>query len=282
MHICLYDEIFRIISEVLDSEGTEGYAIGGYVRDRLLERESGGKDIDILIVGDGIEIAKKVAKKSGRNKKVVVYKTYGTAMFRHNEIEIEFVGARKESYSSESRKPQVEAGSLTDDQNRRDFTINALAVGLNKGNYGMLIDPFNGMEDLRNGIIRTPMEPDRTFSDDPLRMMRAIRFAAQLDFRIDPVTFKSIGRNCERIGIVSAERISTELNKIMQSDKASYGFMLLEKSGLLKLILPELYDLKGVETVEGKGHKDNFLHTLEVLENLSKKSNNLWLRWAAV
>jgi poly(A) polymerase len=282
MQICLYENIFKIISEVLDAEGTRGYVIGGYVRDKLLNRLSEGKDIDILVVGDGVDIARKVARKSGRNRKVTVFKTYGTAMFKHDDIEIEFVGARKESYSIDSRKPSVEAGTLEDDQNRRDFTINALAISLNKETYGALVDPFNGIDDLKQGIIRTPLEPDQTFSDDPLRMMRAIRFASQLNFTIEPVTLEAIGRNSERIKIVSAERISTELNKIVLSNKPSIGFILLERTGLLKIILPELDDLKGVETVDGKGHKDNFLHTLKVLDNLSVGSDNLWLRWAAI
>lgn len=282
MHILLDDPVFSIISRVLDSEGTRGYAIGGYIRDKLLDISSAGKDIDILVIGDGIDIAGKVAAACGRNRKVTVFKNYGTAMFRHNNIEIEFVGARKESYRSDSRKPIVEAGTLEDDQNRRDFTINALAVSLNSITYGELIDPFNGLEDLRNGIIRTPLEPGTTFSDDPLRMLRAIRFASQLDFKIESGTLKSIGENRERIQIVSAERVSTELNKIILSRKPSYGFKLLEKTGLLRIVLPELEDLKGVEMVEGKGHKDNFYHTLKVLDNLSEKSDDLWLRWSAL
>jgi len=282
MHICLDDKIFSIISRVLDSEGTRGYAIGGYIRDKLLAISSAGKDIDILVIGDGIDIARKVAVECGRNRKVTVFKTYGTAMFRHDDTEIEFVGARKESYKSDSRKPTVEAGTLEDDQNRRDFTINAMAVSLNSNTYGELIDPFNGLEDLRNGIIRTPLEPGTTFSDDPLRMLRAVRFAAQLDFKIESGTLNSIRKNRERIQIVSAERVSTELNKIILSHKPSYGFKLLEKTGLLKIILPELEDLKGVEMVEGKGHKDNFYHTLKVLDNLRVKSDDLWLRWAAL
>ena len=282
MHIDLDDQIFSIITTVLDSEGTRGYAIGGYIRDKLLGISTAGKDIDILVVGNGIDIARKVAKASGRNRKVTVFKTYGTAMFRHGDIEIEFVGARKESYNRDSRKPFVEEGTLEDDQNRRDFTINALAVSLNSNTYGELIDPFNGLKDLSKGIIRTPLEPGTTFSDDPLRMLRAIRFAAQLDFTIESLTLDSIKTNRERISIVSAERISTELNKIIQSSKPSYGFRLLEKTGLLKLILPELDDLKGVEMVEGKGHKDNFYHTLKVLDNLCLKSDDLWLRWAAI
>ena len=282
MQICLYENIFKVISEVLDTEGTRGYVIGGYVRDKLLNRLSGGKDIDILVVGDGVDIARKVARKTGRNRKVTVFKTYGTAMFKHEDIEIEFVGARKESYNIDSRKPSVEAGTLEDDQNRRDFTINALAISLNKETYGALVDPFNGIDDLKHRIIRTPLKPDQTFSDDPLRMMRAIRFASQLNFTIEPLTLDAISSNCERIRIVSAERISTELNKIVLSEKPSIGFRLLEETGLLKIILPELNDLKGVETVDGKGHKDNFLHTLKVLDNLSSESDNLWLRWAAI
>ena len=282
MHICLYNNIFDLISEVLETEKMRGFVIGGYVRDQLLKRESGGKDIDILVIGDGISIARKVAKLAGKNRKVTVFKTYGTAMFRHDDIEIEFVGARKESYKSDSRKPSVSIGTLEDDQNRRDFTINTLAVSLNKETYGELIDPFSGIDDLNNRIIRTPLDPQRTFSDDPLRMIRAIRFAAQLGFTIEPVTLESIAENCERIKIVSAERISTELNKIVLSSKPSVGFKLLEKTGLLRVIFPELDDMKGVKVVEGKGHKDNFMHTLKVLDNLSKKSDNLWLRWSAL
>ncbi len=282
MNIPLNNHIFKVISSVLDAEGTRGYAIGGYIRDKLLGRTTRSKDIDILVVGDGITIAEKVAKETGSRQKVTVFKTYGTAMFRYRNIEIEFVGARKESYSSDSRKPFVEAGTLEDDQNRRDFTINALAVSLNSETYGELTDPFNGLKDLRDGIIKTPLEPGNTFSDDPLRMLRAVRFAAQLGFTIEAGTLKSITINRERINIVSAERISTELNKIILSDKPSYGFKLLEKTGLLKIILPELDDLKGVEMVEGKGHKDNFYHTLKVLDNLCIKSEDLWLRWAAL
>lgn len=282
MRICLYNNIFDLISEVLDTEKIRGYVIGGYVRDQILKRESGGKDIDILVIGDGISIARKVAKLSGKNRKVTVFKTYGTAMFRHDDIEIEFVGARKESYTSDSRKPSVSVGTLEDDQNRRDFTINALAVSLNRETYGELTDPFNGIDDLNNKIIRTPLDPHRTFSDDPLRMIRAIRFAAQLGFTIEPVTLESISQNSDRIKIVSAERISTELNKIVLSSKPSVGFKLLEKTKLLKAIFPELDDMKGVKIVEGKGHKDNFMHTLKVLDNLSKKSDNLWLRWSAL
>lgn len=282
MHICLYDEIFKLISEVLESEGTRGFVIGGYVRDRLLERDTTGKDIDILVVGDGVDVARKTARRCGRNKKVTVFRNFGTAMFRYGDIELEFVGARKESYTPDSRKPEVEPGTLEDDQNRRDFTINALAVGLNSDNFGQLIDPFNGLEDLKNGIIRTPLEPGTTFSDDPLRMLRAVRFSNQLGFTIEPSTLKAITQNRERIRIISAERISTELGKIMACSVPSSGFRLLEKTGLLAIILPELSDLKGVEMVEGKGHKDNFLHTLKVLDNLCQVSSNIWLRWAAL
>jgi poly(A) polymerase len=282
MHICLYDKIFDLISEVLDNDGTRGFVIGGYVRDKLLGRDTAGKDIDILVIGDGISIAEKVAKLSGRNRKVTVFKTFGTAMFRHGDVEIEFVGARKESYSPDSRKPSVSSGTLEDDQNRRDFTINALAISLNKDTRGTLLDPFNGIEDLKNGIIRTPLDPEMTFSDDPLRMIRAIRFATQLGFTIEPATLDSIGKNCNRIDIVSAERITTELNKIILSKKPSIGFKLLDQTGLLKIIFPEFSDLKGVQIMEGKGHKDNFRHTLKVLDNLSVRTDNLWLRWAAI
>lgn len=282
MQICLYDTIFELITEVLDGEGTSGYVIGGYVRDRLMDRKTEGKDIDILVIGDGISIARKVAKLSGKNTKVTVFKTYGTAMFMHEGKQIEFVGARKESYSRESRKPSVSIGTLEDDQNRRDFTINAIAISLNSKTLGTLVDPFNGIKDIGDKIIKTPLDADKTFSDDPLRMIRAVRFASQLGFTIDDHTLEYITRNRDRIGIVSVERISTELNKIIESHKPSTGFKLLEKTGLLKLIFPELDDMKGVEIVDEKGHKDNFKHTLKVLDNLSKKSDNLWLRWAAV
>jgi poly(A) polymerase len=282
MNICLYDKIFETLSEVVTAQKTEAYVIGGYVRDCLLKREHPGKDIDIVVIGSGIEIARKVAKKISPSVKVTVFKNFGTAMFRYNEYEIEFVGARKESYDRNSRKPVVENGTLADDQKRRDFTINALAISLNGDTYGEFLDPFNGINDLKNKLIRTPLDPDKTFSDDPLRMMRAIRFATQLNFIIDEKTFDSIAKNVERIKIVSAERIVTELNKIIICDHPSRGFLLLEKSGLLSQIFPELNNMKGVEKKEGKAHKDNFHHSLKVLDNISKHTDDLWLRWAAL
>jgi poly(A) polymerase len=282
MIICLYDKIFETLSEVVTAEGTEAYVIGGFVRDCLLEREYSGKDIDIVVIGSGIEIAKKVAKRVEPSSRVTVFRNFGTAMFRYKDYEIEFVGARKESYNRNSRKPVVENGTLEEDQDRRDFTINALAISLNAETFGNLIDPFNGLDDLKKKIIRTPLEPDRTFSDDPLRMMRAIRFATQLNFKIEERTFDSIKLNAERINIVSAERIVTELNKIIMCERPSEGFILLERSGLLSIIFPELDNLKGVENKDGKAHKDNFHHSVKVLDNISRKSDNLWLRWAAL
>jgi tRNA nucleotidyltransferase/poly(A) polymerase len=271
-----------VLSEVVSAENAEAWVIGGYVRDCLLKRDHPDKDIDIVIVGNGIEIARKAAKKLGHNIKVAVYKNFGTAMFRFNDYDIEFVGARKESYNRTSRKPLVTKGTLDDDQKRRDFTINALAVSINKESFGNFSDPFNGMDDLKNKIIRTPLDPDITFSDDPLRMMRAIRFAIQLKFSIEESTFRSIAANASRMEIVSQERIIAELNKIIMSDHPSRGFILLEKSGLLKFIFPELDNLKGVEEKNGKAHKDNFLHSVRVLDNISRKSDNIWLRWAAL
>jgi poly(A) polymerase len=282
MNICLNDKIFEIISEVVTEENISGYVIGGWVRDCLLKREHADKDIDIVVLGSGIEIAKKTARKIHPKIKVTVFKNFGTAMFRSGDFEVEFVGARKESYDRESRKPTVENGTLEDDQRRRDFTINALAISVNRGTYGQFLDPFGGLDDLKNKIVRTPLEPDKTFSDDPLRMMRAIRFATQLNFHIEERTFKSIKENAERIKIVSPERIVTELNKIIMTSHPSRGFILLEKSGLLGIIFPELDNLKGVENKEGKGHKDNFLHTIKVLDNISVYTDNLWLRWAAI
>jgi poly(A) polymerase len=276
------DRIFEIVALVADRENVETYVIGGFVRDHIMGRLHPEKDIDIVVIGDGPAMARAVAREISRSIKVTVFRTFGTAMFRYQNRDIEFVGARKESYSEDSRKPSVLPGTLADDQNRRDFTINALAISLNRDNPGEVLDPFGGFDDIRNGIIRTPLDPDTTFSDDPLRMMRAVRFAAQLDFRIDDSTLDSIARNAERIKIVSGERITTELNKIMATAKPSTGFLLLEKSGLLELILPEIAILKGVEDKEGKGHKDNFHHTLKVLDNLAAKSDDLWLRWAAL
>ena len=267
-------------SEAADEFGLEAYVIGGYVRDIFLRRPS--KDIDIVAVGSGIELAKAVARKMGRNAHLSVFKNFGTAQVKLGDIELEFVGARKESYTRDSRKPIVEDGTLEDDQNRRDFTINALALCLNASRYGELVDPFDGLGDMDRLTIRTPLDPDITFSDDPLRMMRAVRFATQLGFDIDPVTFEAIERNKERIDIISRERIIDELNKIILSPRPSVGFVLLDACGLLPIIFPELHALKGVETKEGIGHKDNFSHTLMVLDNLSRNTDNLWLRWSAL
>jgi putative nucleotidyltransferase with HDIG domain len=273
-------KIFQLIGETAEGLGYPAYVVGGYVRDRLLARPS--KDIDIVCVGDGINLAQNVAAQLRPVPRIAVYKRFGTAMIKYKNMEIEFVGARKESYRHDSRKPTVEEGTLEDDQNRRDFTINALAVSLNESDYGYIIDPFEGLQHLEQKLIKTPLEPDKTFSDDPLRMLRAIRFSTQLDFRIDPETFKAIGRNKSRINIVSKERIITELNKIILSNKPSVGFRLLFDSGLLHIIFPEMVALQGVEVRSGRGHKDNFYHTLQVLDNISKNTNNLWLRWSAI
>jgi poly(A) polymerase len=282
MSICLNDKIFEVLCSVVSTEKVEAYVIGGWVRDCLLKREHSDKDIDIVVIGSGIDIARKVARKINPKIKVNIFKNFGTAMLKTDIYEIEFVGARKESYNRGSRKPVVENGTLGDDQKRRDFTINALAISINKETFGQFLDPFGGIEDLKNKIIRTPLDPDTTFSDDPLRMMRAIRFATQLNFVIEVKTFESIRENADRIRIVSPERIVAELNKIIMCLHPSKGFILLERSGLLSIIFPELYNLKGVETKEGKAHKDNFLHSLKVLDNISKKTDNLWLRWAAL
>ena len=271
---------FEIISQVADDMQLECYAIGGYVRDIFLHRPS--KDIDIVTVGKGIELAQAVARALGKKAHLSVFKNFGTAQIKYKDTEIEFVGARRESYQRDSRKPVVEDGTLEDDQNRRDFTINALAVCLNKDRFGELLDPFNGLKDMEDLIIRTPLDPDITFSDDPLRMMRAIRFSSQLGFNIEPGTFDAITRNKDRIGIISGERIIDELNKIVLSPKPSVGFLQLDQTGLLAIIFPELVALKGAETKEGVGHKDNFYHTLVVLDNISKKTDDLWLRWSAI
>ncbi|MGV3603957.1 MAG: CCA tRNA nucleotidyltransferase [Dyadobacter fermentans] len=260
--------------------GVEAYIIGGFVRDLILKRNS--KDIDIVSIGSGIELAEMVAGRLGPDVFVSVFKNFGTAQIRQGDLEIEFVGARKESYRSESRKPAVEDGTLADDQNRRDFTINAMGISLNAGTFGELVDPFEGISDLRKKIIRTPLDPEITFSDDPLRMMRAIRFASQLNFDIEPDTFDAIVKMKDRISIVSMERISDELNKIIRSKTPSYGFKLLYHAGLLAIIFPEMVELQGVEHIEGKGHKDNFYHTLQVLDNVAQVSEDLWLRWAAI
>ena len=260
--------------------GLECYVVGGYVRDLFLQRHS--EDIDVVVVGSGIAMAKALGKRLGRGANVSVFKNFGTAQVKYHGMEVEFVGARKESYSHDSRKPVVEDGTLEDDQNRRDFTINALAVCLNAARYGELVDPFDGIADLKERVIRTPLDPDVTFSDDPLRMMRCIRFATQLNFYIDDETFEALERNRERIDIISRERIADELNKIILSPVPSKGFIDLDRSGLLELIFPELVALQGVETRNGRGHKDNFYHTLEVLDNISRKTDNLWLRWAAL
>lgn len=272
--------IFSILSEAADELGLETYLIGGFVRDIFLYRKS--NDIDIVTVGSGIQLAKAVAKKLGKHVRITVFKNFGTAQIKYKQYELEFVGARKESYTRDSRNPIIEDGTIEDDQNRRDFTINALALCLNKERFGQLVDPFNGMQDMEDLTLKTPLDPDITFSDDPLRMMRAIRFAAQLGFDISPDTFDAIERNKERINIISKERIVDELNKIMLSPMPSVGFILLEKTGLLDIIFPELIALKGAETKDGVGHKDNFYHTLVVLDNISKTSDNLWLRWAAL
>lgn len=273
--------IFLAISKAADELDLKAYVIGGFVRDYFLKRGN-SRDIDIVAIGSGISLAKKVADILPGNKKIQIFKKFGTAMVKHNNVDIEFVGARRESYRSNSRNPIVEDGTLEDDQNRRDFTINALAFGLNKNNFGELLDPFGGISDLKNKIIRTPLNPDITYSDDPLRMMRAIRFATQLQFEIEEKSFKSIAKNNDRLRIISKERISTEINKIILSSKPSIGFHLLYKAKLLNQILPELIALKGVDEVEGQRHKDNFYHSLEVLDNISKKTDNLWLRWAAL
>tara|TARA_B100000787_G_C16199175_1_gene303576 strand:+ start:3546 stop:4967 length:1422 start_codon:yes stop_codon:yes gene_type:complete len=275
------EDIFEIITKASIILEVKSYVIGGFVRDFILQRGV-AKDIDIVTIGSGIALAKKVASLLPNKPKVQIFKTYGTAMLRYKEIELEFVGARKESYSADSRNPEITEGTLEDDQNRRDFTINALAISLNKDDYGTLLDPFNGIKDLKRGIIKTPLNPNITYSDDPLRMMRAIRFATQLNFEIEEKSLKSITHNAIRIEIITKERIVVELNKIIDSSKPSIGFLLLEKTNLLELILPELIALKGVEEVEGQIHKDNFYHTLEVVDNISKNTEDTWLRWAAL
>jgi poly(A) polymerase len=277
----LSDPIFKAVSSASEQMQVPAFVIGGYVRDIILKRDY-RQDIDIVVTGSGIDFAHKVAEILGDDIPVKFFRNFGTAMLKYHGIQVEFVGARRESYRMDSRKPVVEDGTIEDDQNRRDFTINAMAIDLTRSGFGQLIDPFNGMSDLQNKIIRTPMDPDVTFSDDPLRMMRAIRFAAQLDFSIDPDCFQSIKKNAERINIVSAERITDELNLIILSTKPSVGFNMLYDSGLLQMIFPEFCALKGAEVVDGIGHKDNFHHTLQVLDNTALRSDDLWLRWSAI
>jgi len=273
--------IFNTLSDCAEALGCEAYVIGGFVRDYLLERGS-PKDIDVVVLGSGISLAKKLSEALPNSPEVTVFKNYGTAMLKYQDLVLEFVGARKESYTHDSRNPVVENGSLEDDQNRRDFTINALAIGLNKDNYGVLVDPFNGLDALKNKLIVTPLSPGITFSDDPLRMLRAIRFASQLNFTIDAEALEAITVQRDRISIISKERIVDEINKMMSSPMPILGFELMHKTGLLPLILPELSALEGIEEVEGQKHKDNFWHTLEVVDNISKNTENVWLRWAAL
>lgn len=277
----LTNAIFKIISQVAGEMQVQAFVIGGFVRDLMLHRDN-KQDIDIVVLGSGIDFAGKVAAKLGSDIPVKIFRNFGTAMLSFQGAKIEFVGARKESYRRTSRKPIVEDGSHEDDQNRRDFTINALAIDLTEEKFGTLIDPFNGIQDLKDKIIRTPLDPDVTFSDDPLRMMRAVRFATQLDFTIEPSCYGAISRNADRILIVSMERISDELNLIIQAGVPSKGFRMLDETGLLKIIFPEFCELKGSETIDGKGHKDNFYHTLAVLDNVAVVSNDLWIRWAAI
>ncbi len=279
MNELLHHSIFPLLSDVATQCQVECYVVGGYVRDGIMGRDF-KNDIDIVVIGSGIDFAREVGKKL--DTKVTVYKNFGTAMLNHGSLQIEFVGARKESYRSDSRKPIVEDGSLQDDQNRRDFTINAMALSLNKGDFGRLLDPFDGLTDIQHRMIRTPLDPNVTFSDDPLRMMRAIRFATQLNFKIDILAIKAIKDNKERIKIISRERIIDELNKLILADKPSIGFKYLFDTGLLHLVFPAMANLYGVDIIDGKGHKDNFYHTLEVLDNVAELSDDLWLRWAAI
>lgn len=280
MYSFLNQHIFKLISQCANELEVDAYVIGGYVRDVIMNRPT--NDIDVVTIGKGIDLAKKLHQKLGNDAHLTVFKNFGTAQIKFNDLDIEFVGARKESYDRNSRKPVVEDGTLQDDQNRRDFTINALAIGLSKNNFGKLLDPFNGLNDIENKIIRTPLEPGITYSDDPLRMLRAIRFSSQLGFTIEDASYSALAANKERISIVSKERIADELNKIILSPIPSAGFNILFDTGILHLIFPEMTKLQGVETINGLAHKDNFYHTLEVLDNVSRKSNNLWLRWAAI
>ena len=273
--------IIQKLKKVVEESKIESYIIGGFVRDYLLDNKK-SKDIDIVCIGSGIDVAKALKKNLPNSSKIQIFKNYGTAMFTWNDMVLEFVGARKESYKSESRNPNIKIGSLKDDQKRRDFTINAMAISLNKSNFGTIIDPFDGINDLKNNLLKTPLDPNKTFSDDPLRMLRCIRFATQLNFTIEKNSLKSIGLNSNRIEIVSKERIVDELNKIISSQKPSIGFMILDQTGLLDQILPEIKNLKGIEEIEGFKHKDNFYHTLEVLDNICESTNKLWLRWAAL
>ena len=277
----LTDPIFKLLEESVNEIGLKSYIVGGFVRDLLIKKLD-VKDIDIVVVGSGIELAKKVKNKLNKSSKIQIYKSYGTAMLKSKNLTLEFVGARKESYSIKSRNPEISFGTLNEDLERRDFTINSMAISLNRENYGVLIDPFKGIIDLKNQIIKTPLDPIKTFSDDPLRMLRAIRFCSQLNFKIEPNSLRAITQNSERISIITNERIVIELNKILESKKPSKGFIILDETGLLEKIIPELNQLKGVEEIEGKTHKENFFHTLEVVDNISKHTNNLWLRWAAL
>ena len=277
----LEEGIFKTIMNTSHELNIDSYVVGGFVRDYYINKEI-KKDIDILCIGSGINFAINVQNSIDSTKKIKIYKRFGTAMLKWKDYTVEFVGARKESYSEDTRKPEVKPGTFMDDMNRRDFTINTLAISLNKENYGELIDTFNGIDDINKGIIKTPTDSDKTFLDDPLRMLRAVRFSSQLKYKIERNTFESIKRNLNRIEILSGERISEELNKILMQDKPSNGFILLDKLNILKIILPELESLKGIEEVEGKAHKDNFYHTLEVVDNISSKTNNIWLRWAAL
>ena len=277
----LTNPVFKTIAQCAKNMDLECYVVGGFVRDFILQRQT-NQDIDIVAVGNGMELAKQVASALPNSPKVSYYKTYGTAMLRSKEIDIEFVGARKESYNKDSRNPEISEGTLEDDQKRRDFTVNAMAISLNSANYGELLDPFNGLEDLKNKCLKTPLDPNLTYSDDPLRMLRAIRFATQLSFNIESKSLEAIQSNHQRIDIVSKERIVVELHKILESPMPSIGFKLLEKSGLLNKILPELTALKGIDEIEGQRHKDNFYHTLEVVDNIAKHTDNVWLRWTAL